>query len=104
MSKSQLDQKLQHKSQMLLTTVFFNFGRKKKVNSSFKNGHFSTISGQFFCQLNTYASFTIYYISRGYVILAIFQYIINSLIVDFVKTIQYSLFRLDYNNRSLTTF
>ena len=28
-SKSQLDQKLQHKSQMLLTTVFFNFGRKK---------------------------------------------------------------------------
>ena len=47
-SKSQLDQKLQHKSQMLLTTVFFNFGRKKKLNSSFKNGHFSTISGHFF--------------------------------------------------------
>ena len=33
---------------MLLTTVFFNFGRKKKLNSSFKNGHFSTISGHFF--------------------------------------------------------
>ena len=29
MSKSQLDQKLQHKSPMVLTTVFFNFGRKK---------------------------------------------------------------------------
>ena len=28
-SKSQLDQKLQHISQMLLTTVFFNFGREK---------------------------------------------------------------------------
>ena len=47
-SKSQSDQKLQHKSQMLMTTVFFNFGRKKKLNSSFKNGNFSTISGQFF--------------------------------------------------------
>ena len=29
-SKSQLDKKLQHISQMLLTTMFFNFGRKKK--------------------------------------------------------------------------
>ena len=28
-SESQLDQKLQHISQMLMTTVFFNFGRKK---------------------------------------------------------------------------
>ena len=39
-SKSQLDQKLQHKSQMLLTTVFFNFGRKNPQNLGFKNGHF----------------------------------------------------------------
>ena len=28
-SKSQLDQTIQHKLQMLLTTVFYNFGRKK---------------------------------------------------------------------------
>ena len=48
MSKFQLDQKLQHKLQMLLTSVFFNFGRKKNENLSFKNGHFSTISGHFF--------------------------------------------------------
>ena len=31
-SKSQLDKTLQHKSQMLLTTVIFNFGRKKVKN------------------------------------------------------------------------
>ena len=33
---------------MLLTTVIFNFGRKKTENLSFKNGHFSTICGHFF--------------------------------------------------------
>ena len=33
---------------MLLTTVFFKLEEKKKLNSSFKNGHFSTISGHFF--------------------------------------------------------
>jgi hypothetical protein len=47
-SKFQLNQKLNHKLQMLLTSVFFNFGRKKNENLSFKNGHFSTISGHFF--------------------------------------------------------
>ena len=31
MFKSQLDQKLQHKSQMFLTTVFFNFGKKMQI-------------------------------------------------------------------------
>ena len=48
MSKSQLDQKLQHKSQLFLTTVFFNFGRKKMQIYVFLNGHFLTISGHFF--------------------------------------------------------
>ena len=33
---------------MLLTTVIFNFGRKKTENLSFKNGHFLTICGHFF--------------------------------------------------------
>ena len=33
---------------MLLTTVIFNFGRKKNENLSFKKGHFSTICGHFF--------------------------------------------------------
>ena len=32
---------------MFLTTEFFNFGRKKPENLSFKNVHFSTISGHF---------------------------------------------------------
>ena len=35
MSKSELDQKLQHKPQFVLKIVFFNFGRKK--SQSFKN-------------------------------------------------------------------
>ena len=33
---------------MSLTTEFFNFGRKKSENLSFKNGHFSTNSCHFF--------------------------------------------------------
>ena len=37
---------------MSLTTEFFNFGRKKSENLSFKNGHFSTNSCHFFCQLH----------------------------------------------------
>ena len=41
-------QSLWHKSQILLTSVFFNFGRKKIENLSFKNGHFTTISGHLF--------------------------------------------------------
>ena len=48
MSKSQLDQKLQHKSQMFLKTVFFNLEEKKLQIYLFLNGHFSTISGHFF--------------------------------------------------------
>ena len=40
--------KLRHKSQFFLTTVFFIFVRKKPGNLSSKNGHFSTICGQFF--------------------------------------------------------
>ena len=47
-SKPQLDQKVRHKSQVFLTTEFFNFGRKKPGNLCFKNGHFSTFSGYFF--------------------------------------------------------
>ena len=43
-----MDQKLRHKSQMFLRTEFFYFGRKNTENLSFKNGHFSTISGHFF--------------------------------------------------------
>ena len=42
-----MDQKLRHRSQFVLTTVFFNFGRKKIENLRFKNGHFSTICGHF---------------------------------------------------------
>ena len=37
-----------HKSYIFLTTVFFNLGRKKTENSSFKNGHFLTICGHVF--------------------------------------------------------
>ena len=33
---------------MPLTTEFFNFGRKKSENLSFKNGHFSTNSCHLF--------------------------------------------------------
>ena len=33
---------------MLLTNMFFNFGRKKTENLSFKNGHFLTICGHFY--------------------------------------------------------
>ena len=47
-SKSQLDQNLWHKSQIVLTSVFFNYGRKKVENLSFKNGHFKSISDNFF--------------------------------------------------------
>ena len=47
-SKCKLDQKLRHKSQMFLTTEFFNFGRKKPENLSSKNGHFFTISDHCF--------------------------------------------------------
>ena len=36
------------KLQKTLTTVFFNFGRKKTENLSFKNGHFVTICGHVF--------------------------------------------------------
>ena len=36
------------KSQFVLKTVFFNFGRKKTENLSFKNGHFLTTYGDFF--------------------------------------------------------
>ena len=35
-------------TQFFLTSVFFNFGRKKNENLSFKNGHYSTICGHFF--------------------------------------------------------
>ena len=48
MYKPQLDQKVIHKSQVFLTTEFFNFGRKKPGNLCFRNGHFSTFSGYFF--------------------------------------------------------
>ena len=48
MCKSQLDQNLWHKSQMFLASMFFNFGRQKDENLSFKNGHFSTICGHFY--------------------------------------------------------
>ena len=47
-SKSLLDQNLPHKLQFVLTTLFFNFWRKKTENLSFKNGHFLTICGHFF--------------------------------------------------------
>ena len=47
-SKSQLNQNLWHKLQMFLTSLFFNFGRKKTENLSFKNGHFLTICGHFY--------------------------------------------------------
>ena len=46
--KSQLDQFLWHKSQFVLTSMFFNFGRKKTEKLSFKNGHFLTICGHFY--------------------------------------------------------
>ena len=45
MSKSQLNQNLWHKLQMLLTSLFFNFGRKKIKNLFFKSDHFLTICG-----------------------------------------------------------
>ena len=48
-----MDQKLRHKSQPSLTTVFFNLG-KKNANLSFKNGYFSTIFWSLFCQLDKY--------------------------------------------------
>ena len=35
-------------TQFFLISVFFNFGRKKNENLSFKNGHYSTICGHFF--------------------------------------------------------
>ena len=43
-----MDQRLQHKSQLVLTTVTFNFGRKKDYNLSFRNGNFLTICGHCF--------------------------------------------------------
>ena len=46
-SKSQLNQNLRHKLQMVLTSLFFNFGRKKFKDKCFKNGHFLTICGHF---------------------------------------------------------
>ena len=46
--KSQLNQNLGHELQICLKSEFFNFGRKKSENLSFKNGHFMTISGYFF--------------------------------------------------------
>ena len=33
---------------MFLTSLFFNFGRKKIKDKCFKNGHFLTICGHFF--------------------------------------------------------
>ena len=48
MCKSQLDQNLWPKLQIVLKNVFFNFGRKKTENLSFKNGHFFTICGHFY--------------------------------------------------------
>ena len=48
MSKSQLNQNLWHKLQEFLTSLFFNFGRKKIKEKCFKNGHFLTICGHFF--------------------------------------------------------
>ena len=48
MSKSELDQKLQHKPQFVLKIVFFNFGSKKPENLSLKKGHHLTFSGHFF--------------------------------------------------------
>ena len=54
--ESELDQELRHKSQILLTTVFFNFGRKKTKNFRSKNGHFFNICGHFLA--TTRISFT----------------------------------------------
>ena len=50
--ESQFDQKLWLKLKLFLTTVFFNFWRKRTENVSFKDGTFSTICGWFFWQLN----------------------------------------------------
>ena len=48
MSKSLLDQKLWHKSQLFLFPFIFNFVRKKTGNLQPINDHFTTIFGYFF--------------------------------------------------------
>ena len=48
MSKFLLDQNLCYKLQIDLTSVCFNFVRKKIENLGFKNDQFKTISGDFF--------------------------------------------------------
>ena len=47
MSKSQLNQKLQHKTQIFLIQFFFNFGKKNPENLWLINGHFLNILGHF---------------------------------------------------------
>ena len=56
MSKSELDQKLQHKPQFVLKIVFFNFGRKKPENSSLKKRPLFDLFWSFFWHLHTYLS------------------------------------------------
>ena len=51
MSKSQLNQKLQHKTQIFIFQFLFNFGRKNLENLWLMNGHFLTIM-VIFCQLH----------------------------------------------------
>ena len=47
MSKSQLDQKLKAKTQIILFLFFFNFGRKNHENLWLINANFFTIFGHF---------------------------------------------------------
>ena len=47
-SKSQLDQKLQDKTQHFLSPLFFNFGRKNLENLWLLNDPFLTLFGHFF--------------------------------------------------------
>ena len=48
MSKSQSDQKLRYKTQFLIFSSFFNFGRKNPENLWLINDHFFTLFVIFF--------------------------------------------------------
>ena len=52
MSKSQSDQKLRYKTQFLIFSSFFNFGRKNPENLWLINDHFFTLFVIFFGQLH----------------------------------------------------